>query len=233
MDTKKIIFSIIALIFIVVLFGCDKGDESGQQNFQQTQTEQYADKEKELQVREEMLNQRSRELDERERNLNIRDSILNSQSVEMNVENLSDSMKLAQEKKKLEEKKKKTEEKEKELNRRLDNPKETITDYIQYIQRGIEGSNFDENMKKASQQWENRSVESFKNSYKGIKKFTTIEDPQVLKQEGKTAKVRVKIKQVKAGNNGKDAEEVITVTYNLVADKNGKWKIKSNILDKN
>jgi hypothetical protein len=232
MELKKIIFSIIVIAFIVVLYGCNKEEESGQ-NLQPNQTEQYADKEKELQVREEMLNERAKQLDERERNLNIRDSILNSQSVEMNIENQSDSVKLAQEKKKLEEKKKKTEEKEKELNKRLDNPKETITDYIQYIQRGIEGGNFDENMKKASQQWENRSVESFKNSYKGVKKFTTIEDPQVLKQEGKTAKVKVRIKQVKAGKDGKDAEETITVTYNLVADKNGKWKIKSNVLDKN
>ncbi|MBN1633606.1 MAG: hypothetical protein JW917_05530 [Ignavibacteria bacterium] len=232
MYTRKIILSIVVLIFITVLHGCGEGDESGQ-NLQTGSTEQYADKEKELQVREEMLNQRIKELDERERNLNLRDSILNSKSVEMNVENLSDSIKLAQEKKKLEEKKKKAEEKEKELNIRLDNPKETITDYIQYIQRGIEGGNFEENMKKASQQWENRSVESFKSSYKGIKKFSAIEDPKVLKQEGKTAKVKVKIKQVRDGKDGKDTEETITVTYNLVADKNGKWKIKSNILDKN
>lgn len=232
MDIKKFILSIVVITFIVILNGCDKGDETDQSQ-QQNSTEQYTDKEKEMQVREEMLNQRIKEVEERERNLNIRDSILNSKSVEMNVENLNDSMKIAQEKKNLEEKKKKSEEKEKELNKRLDNPKETISDYIQYIQRGIEGSNFEENMKKASQQWENRSTESFKSSYKGVKKFTTIEDPKVLKQEGKTAKVKVKIKQVRAGNDGKDTEEILTVTYNLVADKNGKWKIKSNVLDKN
>jgi len=231
MKLQKYIFILIIAIFVALLTGCDKGDENGQNL--QNQTEQYTDKEKELQVREEMLNQRSKELDERENNLNIRDSILNSKSVETNTGNVADSIKAEQEKKKKEEQRKKTEEKEKELNKRLDNPKETINDYIQYIKRGIEGGNFDENMKKASQQWQSKSTESFKNSYKGVKKFSTIEDPKVVKQEGKTAKVKVKIKQVKTGKDGKEVEETLTVTYNLVADKNGKWKIKSNVLEKN
>ena len=54
------------------------------------------------------------------------------------------------------------EEKEKELNKRLDNPKVAVNDYLEYIQRGIADSKtFDANMKKASEVWENRNADSF------------------------------------------------------------------------
>ncbi len=218
------------LLFIIsglFILGCNK--ENDKNISFEAPKEFSSDKERELSVKEEMLNQRQKELDERERNLNIKDSILTARELALNEGKIDTTSKSQTSKK--ENKEKKNLEKEKELNKRLDNPKNTIQDYLEYIKRAVEGGNFDENIKKASDQWEGRSVESFKKSYKNVKKFSRLEDPQVLSQKGNTAKVKVKIKQVELRDN-KEVESVLTVIYNLVADKNGKWKIKGNIIEK-
>lgn len=212
---------------LLINFGCNKEDKRDV-SFEPPK-EYSSDKERELSVKEEMLNQRQKELDERERNLNIKDSILTARELTLNEGKIDTTSKHDVTKK--ENKEKKNLEKEKELNKRLDNPKNTIQDYLEYIKRAVEGGNFDENMKKASDQWEGRSVESFKKSYKNVKKFSRLEEPVVLSQKGNTAKVRVKVKQVEVKDN-KEVESTLTVIYNLVADKNGKWKIKGNIIDK-
>ena len=85
-------------------------------------------------------------------------------------------------------------------------------------------------MKKASETWENRPADSFKKNYKNVKKFTVTEEPKVVSQKGGTASVNVKIKQSTVGSDGKEVEKESVVTYNLVADKTGKWRIKSNIV---
>lgn len=220
-------FSFLLIVFLLISFGCNKEDNK---NVSFEPPKEYSsDKERELSVKEEMLNQRQKELDERERNLNIKDSILTARELALNQGKIDTTSKSDVTKK--ENKEKKNLEKEKELNKRLDNPKNTIQDYLEYIKRAVEGGNFDENMKKASDQWEGRSVESFKKSYKNVKKFSRLEEPVVLSQKGNTAKVRVKVKQVEVKDN-KEVESTLTVIYNLVADKNGKWKIKGNIIDK-
>ena len=128
-------------------------------------------------------------------------------------------------------KEKKMEEKEKELNKRLDNPKIAVADYLEYIQRGVNDSKtFDSNMKKASEVWENRTSDSFKKNYKSTKKFVITEEPKVISQKGNSAVVKVKVKQTMVGSDGKEIEKNSEITYNLNADKNGKWKIKSNVV---
>jgi len=128
--------------------------------------------------------------------------------------------------------KKKFVQKEKELNKRLDNPKNTITDYIELLKRGTtEGGNFDLNMKKASQQWVSANESRFKNNYKNTKKIIILEEPKITSQKGNAATVEVRIK--KSDNvNSKIEDTEMTVQYNLVADSNGKWKIKDNIVVK-
>lgn len=128
--------------------------------------------------------------------------------------------------------KKKFVQKEKELNKRLDNPKNTITDYIELLKRGTtEGGNFDLNMKKASQQWVSANESRFKNNYKNTKKIIILEEPKITSQKGNAATVEVRIK--KSDNvNSKIEDTDMTVQYNLVADSNGKWKIKDNIVVK-
>ncbi|MCX7834011.1 MAG: hypothetical protein N2490_07365 [Ignavibacteria bacterium] len=220
---------LILLIFFITIIsqGCNK--ENNKDVTFEPPKEYSSDKERELSVKEEMLNQRQKELDERERNLNIKDSILTARELALNQGKIDTTSKTDLTKKDIKEKK--NIEKEKELNKRLDNPKNTIQDYLEYIKRAVEGGNFDENIKKASDQWEGRSVESFKKSYKNVKKFSRLEEPVVLSQKGNTAKVKVKVKQVEVKDN-KEVESTLTVIYNLVADKNGKWKIKGNIIDK-
>ena len=118
--------------------------------------------------------------------------------------------------------------KEKELNKRLDNPKATITDYIELLQRGTsEGGNFEQNMTKASLQWTSSDVSRFKANYKNTKKIVVLEEPKVISQNGNEATVEVKIKKIDKVNN-KDQELEMIVKYNLVADSKGKWKIKDN-----
>ncbi|MEO6696222.1 MAG: hypothetical protein ABIY50_07335 [Ignavibacteria bacterium] len=137
----------------------------------------------------------------------------------------SDSTKKLTEKKKLVQK-------EKELNKRLDNPKTTITDYIELIQRGTsEGGNFEQNMKRASDLWEVGNVNRFKTNYKNTKKFIILEEPKVISQKGNAATVEVKIKKVDGKNNINEEVEM-TVKYNMIADSKGKWKIKNNTVIK-
>jgi len=124
--------------------------------------------------------------------------------------------------------KKKLVQKEKELNKRLDNPKTTITDYIEFLQRGTsEGGNFEQNMKRASDLWESGNVNRFKTNYKNTKKLVVLEEPKVISQKGNQATVEVRIKKVDNKNN-KEEETEMTVKYNMVADSKGKWKIKNN-----
>jgi hypothetical protein len=113
----------------------------------------------------------------------------------------------------------------------LDNPKVAINDYLEFIKRGIgDDKTFDANMTKASQVWESRSPDAFKKSYKSTKKFIVTEEPTVVSQKDGTASVKVKVKQTFTGKDGKEEEKESTVVYNLSADKNGKWKIKSNLV---
>ena len=53
---------------------------------------------------------------------------------------------------------------------------------------------------------------------------------KLLNQKGGNATVKVKVKQSTIGADGKETEKESVITYNLVADKNGKWRIKSNIV---
>ncbi len=122
--------------------------------------------------------------------------------------------------------------KEKELNKRLDNPKVTISDYIEFLQRGTSGGgNFEQNMKKASELWETSNLDRFTANYKSTKKLIIINEPKVISQNGNEAVVEVRLKKIDNKNN-KDEELDMVVKYNLVADSKGKWKIKSNTVEK-
>lgn len=137
---------------------------------------------------------------------------------------IRDSLAAAENKKK----ESKTVQKERELNKKVTNPKATIDDYLEYIKRGTdEDGNFDKNMKSAASLWDGRSTSKFKSAYKNVKKFTVLSEPEVISQKGSTSTVRVKLKQVEEVD-GKQKETEMTVTYSLVADDTGKWKIKNN-----
>ncbi len=225
MKTLKLFLFFILLSTFVYTTGCDKQQEG---EFKLPDQQVSSDKDKELQVREEMLNQKAKELDEREKLLNQRDSILTSKMLEMEKGVLKTDTTKNKESKK-DEKNQKNIEKEKELNKRLDSPTIAVNDYLEYIKRGTEG-NFDENMKKASSFWSNRPVDVFKKNYKDVKKFVIVSEPKVVKQENNSAQVNVTVMQTIKGKDGKDTEKKVTITYNLQADNKGKWKIKSNII---
>jgi hypothetical protein len=227
MKTYKFIIPFVFLLSFAFLYSCKKGDDQNQQIT--PQKEISSDKEKELKDKEEFLRIKEQQLKEWEDNLNKKDST--GKFKDKKIEN-KDSVKVAKDtsKTKKEEKGKKISDKEKELNKRLDNPVTAVSDYLEYIKRGISDSKtYDANMKKASENWESRSADSFKKSYKGTKKFVVTQEPQVVSQKDGTASVKVKIKQTQT-ISGKEEEKEITVTYNLVADKSGKWKIKSNVV---
>jgi len=213
------------LLFIVLNFN-SCGDKT--EDELKTQDETSSDKEKELKDKEEFLRLKEEELNAREEALNLRDSL----GVDTTKE-LTDSAKVKEEEKK---KEKKVTEKEKELNKRLDNPKTAITDYLEYIKRGVnESGSFDKNMKNASEVWLSPSFQRFKSNYKNTTKFIVLSEPKVVSQKGNNAKVKVKVKKVDAvtkDGSKKETSSKITVTYNLVADKNGKWKIKNNVVVK-
>jgi hypothetical protein len=221
----KYFYFILFLTLSFLFFSCHKKEEEPQQQLP-PQTEVSSDKEKELRDKEELLKIKEQQLKEWEERLAQRDSgkTLRTEIKDTTKLSKKDTVKVK------DLKKQKLEEKEKELNKRLDNPKVAIEDYLDYIKRAISDSKtFDSNLKKASQVWENRSYESFKKSYTGVKKFVVESEPKVVSQKGNTATVSVKIKQT-ISKNGKDEEKEITVTYNLVADEKGKWKIRSNIV---
>jgi hypothetical protein len=221
--------AVILVSFVFLISSCDKKEESSGIPSNQ---EQYANKDKELKDREEFLNIREQQLKDWEARLKAADSTLMANGKIDGTQSL-DSAKMTDSAKIKEKalKEKKMEEKEKELNKKLDNPKVAIGDYLEYIQRGISDSKtFDANMKKASQVWDNRDADSFKKNYKSVKKFVIVEEPKVISQKGGNAVVTVRVKQTNTGNDGKEYEKESTITYNLSADKNGKWKIKSNIV---
>jgi hypothetical protein len=143
-----------------------------------------------------------------------------------------DTASIVKEEKKVE-KKKEMVRKERELNKRVDNPVETINDYMEYLKRGInDDGNFDKNMENASKLWESRSTGKFKSYYKNTKKMSVISEPKIISQKGNDAVVEVKVKKID-NENGKEKETTMTVKYNLTADSNGKWKIKNNIVKTN
>lgn len=224
MKTLKLIIPFVIIFSFIFLYSCKKDDELNQQIPQQQEVS--SDKEKELKDKEEFLKIKEQQLKEWEDNLNKRDT-----SGKFKKTETKDTVKVAKDTSKVKTKKEeKLSEKEKELNKRLDNPVTAVSDYLEYIKRGISDSKtFDANMKKASESWESRSAENFKKSYKNTKKFIVTQEPQTISQKDGTASVKIKVKQTQTVN-GKEEEKEITVTYNLVADKNGKWKIKSNVV---
>ncbi len=124
--------------------------------------------------------------------------------------------------------KKKLVQKEKELNKRLDNPKVAINDYIELLQRGTsDNGSFEQNMKKASDQWEKSNIDRFKRNYKDTKKIIVVEEPKVISQKDGDAVVDVRIKKID-NKDGKEVETNMTVRYVLAADSKGKWKIRAN-----
>jgi predicted DNA-binding protein YlxM (UPF0122 family) len=195
-----------------------------------------SDKERELKEKEEFLRLKEEELrnqnqqqtqtpdttvnNNNNNELARQDSIL-KQRVKDSIKTVSQNIPQKKEKKELVKK-------EKDLNKRLDNPKAAIDDYLEYIKRGVgEEGNFDKNMGAASELWTGRSKNTFKSAYKNTKEFIVVSEPEVVSQKGDNATVKVRIKQVEKVN-GKDKSSEMTVTYNLVADSKGKWKIKGN-----
>jgi len=214
---------VISLSLTVVFVSCEKKEEA---KYTPPEEEITIDKEKELKEREEF--ERLKRLQEGITDSSIagNDSLL---SLTDSAKVINDSLK----KVKAAEEKKKMVQKEKELNKRLDNPVIAINDYIEYLKRGTgEGGNFEQNMKKANGLWQNGNLKRFTSNYKNTKKITTLEEPKVISQKGNEAVVEVKIKKADMINN-KEEESVMTVRYNLIADNNGKWKIKNNTVIKN
>ncbi|MBK9332460.1 MAG: hypothetical protein IPM96_08725 [Ignavibacteria bacterium] len=225
MNKIKYFFRAIFITFSMtaVFFSCDKKEEA---KYTPPEEEITIDKEKELREREEF--ERLKRLQEgiTDSSVSETDSLL---SLTDSSKVINDSLK----KLKSAEDKKKMVQKEKELNKRLDNPEIAIKDYIEYLKRGTgEGGNFEQNMKKANGLWQNGNLKRFTSNYKDTKKITTLEEPKVISQKGNEAIVEVKIKKADLKND-KEEESVMTVRYNLVADNNGKWKIKNNTVIKN
>lgn len=218
MKTKYVILYLMIVAFVAVIVGCNKNqDNQNQLNLPQQQVS--SDKEKELQVKEDLLNQRQKELDEREKTLNARDSALTVKTLETEKGKTADSTKTKKEK----DKEKKQTEKEKELNKKLDNPTVAISDYIEFIQRATEG-NYDDNIKKAANCWEKPTVDNMKKQYKNVKKIVIVEQPKVVSQKNNKSQVKIKIKMTR-NEGGKEKSDDMTLTYSLKADDNGKWKI--------
>lgn len=205
---------IIISIPVLIYQSCGKKEEP--QTFVPPQQENTIDKEKEQKEREEF-----------ERLKRLRDGVPEPDSLNASADSLKniDSAKADANK---EIQKKKLVQKEKELNKRLDNPKTAITDYLEFLQRGTSsGGNFELNMKKANDLWQTDNLDRFKTSYKNTKKIVILEEPKIISQNGNDAVVEVKIKKVDLKNN-KNEELEMTVKYNLTADSKGKWKIKDN-----
>jgi len=225
MKNKLLIITILfsSVMWLLVFSSCKKEDE--QTVIPEQQKEMSPDKEKELMTRIEFLEQKLRECEQKS-------GISDTSTIESPVH---DSVKV-KDTTKVKDKKEKLKEKEKELNKRLDNPKSAIIDYLEYIKRGVsDAPKFDENMKKANEVWVSNSIDNFKKNYKNTKKFTVLSEPEIVSQKGETASVKVKIKKTDLiSTDGKNIEQdtEMTVTYNLVADKNGKWKIKNNVVQK-
>lgn len=213
---KKFLY-IGVLVLCFSVYSCEKKEEP--QTFIPPQQETNVDKEKELKEKEEF-----------ERLKNLQDTLRDSLTSETDTaQTETDTLNSSEGKK---DDKKKFVQKEKELNKRLDNPKTAITDYIEFLQRGTsEGGNFEQNMKKANDLWETGNLNRFKTNYKSTKKLIVVEEPKVISQKGNEATVQVRLKKVD-DKNGKSEETDMIVKYNLVADSKGKWKIKNNAVTK-
>lgn len=226
----NLIAGVVLVLLVLSITSCNKKDE--QQNLVE-QKEKFSDKDKELKDKEDFLKIKEEQLKQWEERLKKADSTLLASGKD-SEKITKDTVKTSKDSAKIKEKaikEKKMDDKEKELNKRLDNPKVAVNDYLEYIQRGIgDTKTFDANMKKASDVWENRTADSFKKNYKNVKKFSITEEPKVVNQKGGNASVKVKVKQSTVGADGKESEKESVITYNLVADKNGKWKIKSNLV---
>lgn len=213
---KKIIFSLTIFLNVILVHSCGKKED--QQTFIPPPGETTVDKEKEQKEREEFERLKRLEMGITDSMLALDSLSMSGDSSNVNSGQKEDSKNLVQ--------------KEKELNKRLDNPKVTINDYIELLQRGTSSSgNFEQNMKKASQLWETSNIDRFKTNYKNTKKIIVVDEPKVISQQGNTAIVEVRLKKVDNKNN-KDEELDMVVKYNLVADSKGKWKIKDNIVEK-
>ena len=216
MKTIKHISILLPILFIS-LFLASCGDNTDG-DYKPPEGETSSDKEKELNEKEEFLRLKEEELNRREAQLNgTNDTTTTAEK--------KDTVKTEEKKEEEKPEKKELVEKEKEINNKLDNPKATIDDYLEYIKRGTEeGGDFDKNMQNASQLWDSRSVGVFKKNYKDTKQFIVQSEPKVVSSDNKTARVKVDIKQI--DKDGK--ESTMTVTYSLVPDSKGKWKIKDN-----
>lgn len=218
---EKFFSKLILFIFIVsILQSCGKKEE--QQTFIPPNQDSTVDKEKERKEREEF-----------ERLKNLQNGGSDSTKLKDSLSAAADSLKAKSDSAKTQTNdKKKFVQKEKELNKRLDNPQVAINDYIEFLKRGTsEGGNFEQNMKKASDQWQTPNLNRFKSNYKNTTKLTVLEEPRVISQKGNEAVVEVKLKKTDKKNN-KTEDTEMTVRYNLVADAKGKWKIKSNTVSK-
>ncbi|MCX6159878.1 MAG: hypothetical protein NTV87_00890 [Ignavibacteriae bacterium] len=225
---KSFLAAVILSSVIFCISSCEKREEP-QQNFTPPK-EQTVNKDQELKQKEEFLRIKEEQLKLWEERLMKSDPNFGG-TLKDTITKTPEGKDTLKAKEIVTTKEKKLNEKEKELNKRLDNPKVAINDYLEFIKRGIgDDKTFDANMTKASQVWESRSPDAFKKSYKSTKKFIVTEEPTVVSQKDGTASVKVKVKQTFTGKDGKEEEKESTVVYNLSADKNGKWKIKSNLV---
>jgi len=121
---------------------------------------------------------------------------------------------------------------QKEITKKFESPEGTVKDYYEYIQRAIsEKGNFDSNMKKAQKYFPARTSEILKSGYRNTKTFTVVDEPKVLNQAEDKAQVIAKVQQTQVvKKDGKDTNvtKTMTVTYDLAANKDGEWVIKSN-----
>lgn len=231
MNTKNLLFPAIffsIFISVIIIAGCNKKEEQPQ-TFIPPPQETSSDKEKELKEKEEFLKLKEEELKKQ----GIQDTTTKKLSKKDSIAAITkDTVKTKKEVKKEEQKKKFTE-KEKELNKKFSDPKAAVKDYLEFIKRGVsESGSFDGNMKKANEVWDNNSLDKFKANYKNTKKFVVLTEPEIVSQKGSTAVVKVKVKKTDKVKS-KEVESDLTVSYTLVADANGKWKIKSNTVKKN
>ncbi|MBN8570811.1 MAG: hypothetical protein J0M18_14380 [Ignavibacteria bacterium] len=230
MKTKNLLFSAIFFsLFLSVIFiaGCNKKEEQPQ-TFIPPPQETSSDKEKELKEKEEFLRLKEEELKKQ----GLQDTVKKEIKKDSISAITKDTSKTKTQIKKEEQKKKFTE-KEKELNKKFSDPKAAVKDYLEFIKRGVsEDGSFDGNMKKANEVWSGSSLDKFKANYKNTKKFVMLTEPELVSQKGSTAVIKVKVKKTDKVKS-KEVESDLTVTYNLVADANGKWKIKSNTVKKN
>lgn len=223
---KNLLFT--AIFFsLLIIAGCNKKEEQPQ-TFIPPPQETSSDKEKELKEKEEFLRLKEEELKKQ----GLQDTVKKEIKKDSISATTKDTSKTKTQIKKEEQKKKFTE-KEKELNKKFSDPKASVKDYLEFIKRGVsEEGSFDGNMKKANEVWDGSSLDKFKANYKNTKKFVMLTEPELVSQKGSTAVVKVKVKKTDKVKS-KEVESDLTVTYNLVADANGKWKIKSNTVKKN